>query len=62
VLVEPDGARVGSLGAPELNDEGARVASEVLWSEISERRGPLFVDVVCPGSARIQEVPGWSAA
>jgi xanthine dehydrogenase accessory factor len=48
LLVEADGARSGSLGAPELDDEAARVASELLWAERSERRGPLFYDVTAP--------------
>jgi xanthine dehydrogenase accessory factor len=48
LLVEADGARSGSLGAPELDDEAARVAAELLWSESSERRGALFFDVTAP--------------
>jgi xanthine dehydrogenase accessory factor len=48
LLVEADGARSGSLGAPELDDEAARVASELLWVERSERRGSLFYDVTAP--------------
>jgi xanthine dehydrogenase accessory factor len=48
LLMEADGARSGSLGAPELDDEAARMAVELLWAETSERRGPLFVDVVGP--------------
>ena len=48
LLVEADGARSGSLGAPELDDEAARVASELLWAERSERRDALFFDVVAP--------------
>jgi xanthine dehydrogenase accessory factor len=48
LLVEPDGARSGSLGAPELDDEGARIAGELLWAESSELRGPMFFDVVAP--------------
>jgi xanthine dehydrogenase accessory factor len=48
LLVEADGARSGSLGAPELDDEAVRVASELLWAERSERRGTLFYDVVAP--------------
>ena len=40
--------RSGSLGAPELDDEAARMADELLWAETSERRGALFVDVVGP--------------
>lgn len=48
LLVEADGARSGSLGAPELDDEAARVAAELLWEERCERRGPLFFDVTAP--------------
>jgi xanthine dehydrogenase accessory factor len=48
LLVEADGARSGSLGAPELDDEAARIASELLWAERSERRGSMFFDVVAP--------------
>jgi xanthine dehydrogenase accessory factor len=48
LLVEADGERSGSLGAPELDDEAARVAAELLWTESSERRGALFFDVVAP--------------
>src|SRR5579884_2929197 len=48
LLVEADGARSGSLGSPELDDEAARIADELLWAETSERRGSLFVDVVGP--------------
>jgi xanthine dehydrogenase accessory factor len=48
LLVEADGARSGSLGAPELDDEAAAIASELLWAERSERRGSMFFDVVAP--------------
>ncbi len=48
LLIEADGARSGTLGAPELDDEAVRSASELLWAERSERRGPLFIDVVAP--------------
>jgi xanthine dehydrogenase accessory factor len=48
LLVEADGARSGTLGAPELDDEAVRIAGELLWADVSERRGPLFVDVVAP--------------
>jgi xanthine dehydrogenase accessory factor len=48
MLVEADGARSGSLGAPELDDEAAAAAGELLWTETSERRGPFFIDVVYP--------------
>ena len=48
LLIEPDGVRSGSLGSPEVDDEAARMADELLWAETSERRGSLFVDVVGP--------------
>ena len=48
VLVLPDGTRQGSLGSPELDDEAARYADELMWSERSEQRGNLFVDVTYP--------------
>jgi xanthine dehydrogenase accessory factor len=48
LLVEADGERSGSLGSPELDDDAARVASELLWTESSERQGALFFDVVAP--------------
>src|SRR5436305_9446241 len=48
LLVEADGARSGSLGAPELDDEAARVAAELVWTERSGRRDALFFDVVAP--------------
>lgn len=48
LLVEADGGRQGSLGAPELDDEAARIAVELLWAETSERREGLFVDVIGP--------------
>ena len=48
MLVEADGRRSGSLGSPELDDEAARTAGELLWTETSERRDGLFFDVVYP--------------
>ena len=48
LLIEADGARSGSLGSPEIDDDAARAAGELLWTDTSERRGPLFIDVVGP--------------
>jgi xanthine dehydrogenase accessory factor len=48
LFVAPGGVRTGSLGAPELDDEGARIAGELLWTEAPARRGAMFVDVVAP--------------
>jgi len=53
LLVEADGARSGSLGAPELDDEAVRLANELLWTESSQRCGALFVDVVAPAPRMI---------
>ena len=36
----PTAASSGSLGAPELDDEAARAAGELIWTDTSERRGP----------------------
>ena len=46
--IDADGGRWGSLGSPEQDDEAARLAGELLWSDASERRGALFIDVVFP--------------
>ena len=48
LIVDPDGDRSGSLGSPELDDEAARLAGELLWKEASERHGSMFIDVVAP--------------
>jgi xanthine dehydrogenase accessory factor len=48
LLVLADGARTGSLGSPELDDDAARVAGELLWAETSERRNGMFIDVIGP--------------
>jgi xanthine dehydrogenase accessory factor len=48
LLIDADGGRWGSLGSPEVDDEAARMADELLWSDTSERRGALFIDVVAP--------------
>ena len=48
LLLEADGARSGSLGSPQLDAEAVALASEALWSEVSERREALFVDLVAP--------------
>jgi len=48
LLIDADGGRWGSLGSPELDDEAARQADELLWTDTSERRGSLFIDVVAP--------------
>jgi xanthine dehydrogenase accessory factor len=48
LLIEADGVRSGTLGAPELDDEAMRTANELLWTDASVRRGSLFVDIVAP--------------
>jgi xanthine dehydrogenase accessory factor len=48
LVVEAGGRRSGSLGSPELDDEAARLAAEMLWQEMSERRGTMFLDVLVP--------------
>jgi xanthine dehydrogenase accessory factor len=48
LLVEADGGTYGSLGAPELDDEAVRAAGELIWTDTSERRGNLFIDVSAP--------------
>ena len=49
LLVEADGERSGTLGGgDELDEEAFSVASELLWAERSERRGPLFYDAIAP--------------
>jgi xanthine dehydrogenase accessory factor len=48
LLVLPDGSRDGSLGAPELDDEAARHAEELMWAERSDKRGALFIDTTFP--------------
>ena len=48
LLVEADGARSGSLGSPEVDDEAASLAVEMMWAERAERRDALFFDVVAP--------------
>jgi xanthine dehydrogenase accessory factor len=48
LLVLPDGRTEGTLGSPEVDAEGARLAEELMWAERSEKRGVLFVDVTFP--------------
>jgi xanthine dehydrogenase accessory factor len=48
LVVEADGRRTGTLGAPELDDEAARLGEELMWQEKAERRGTMFIDVVVP--------------
>jgi xanthine dehydrogenase accessory factor len=48
VVIAPDGARFGSLGSAEADTEAVSVASELLWTALSTRRGALFIDVLVP--------------
>jgi xanthine dehydrogenase accessory factor len=48
LVITPHGGRIGSLGSAEADAEAASVASELLWTEVSTRRGDLFIDVVGP--------------
>lgn len=48
LVIGSDGSRTGSLGSPELDDEAERLASDLVWRDISERHGPMFIDVVAP--------------
>jgi xanthine dehydrogenase accessory factor len=48
LMIDADGGRWGSLGSPEFDDEANRLADELLWTDTSERRGPLFIDVTAP--------------
>jgi xanthine dehydrogenase accessory factor len=48
LVITPDGGRFGSLGSAEADAEAASVASELLWTDVSTRRGSLFIDVVGP--------------
>ena len=48
LLLEADGARSGTLGAPELDEQALQVAGELLWTDASARRGSLFVDIAAP--------------
>jgi xanthine dehydrogenase accessory factor len=48
LLFEEDGSSSGSLGSSELDSEARRAAEDLLWTETSELRGPMFVDLVAP--------------
>jgi xanthine dehydrogenase accessory factor len=48
LLVHVDGQTEGTLGDPELDAEGAAGAEELMWSDKSEHRGDLFIDVTAP--------------
>jgi xanthine dehydrogenase accessory factor len=48
LLVRADGRSEGTLGEPELDARAVAAGEELMWTERSERRGELFVDVTFP--------------
>jgi xanthine dehydrogenase accessory factor len=48
LLVRVDGSTEGTLGDPELDKEGVEQAEDLMWTERSEVRGDLFVDISAP--------------
>ncbi|HEY6759295.1 MAG TPA: XdhC family protein [Baekduia sp.] len=48
LLVRAGGATEGGLGDPELDARARAAAEALMWTERSELRGDLFVDVVAP--------------
>lgn len=48
MLVHVDGACSGTLGDAELDAEGCAAAEELMWTEKSEMRGDLFIDICAP--------------
>jgi xanthine dehydrogenase accessory factor len=48
MLVRVDGSTEGTLGDPELDKEGVEQAEDLMWTERSEVRGDLFVDISAP--------------
>ena len=48
LLVHVDGESEGTLGDPELDAEAVAHAEELMWTDTSEHRGDLFVDVTAP--------------
>jgi len=48
MLIGVDGQTEGTLGDPELDAEGKAAVDELIWTERSEMRGDLFIDVSAP--------------
>jgi xanthine dehydrogenase accessory factor len=48
MLLLADGEREGGLGSAALEAQAIEAAGELMWSERSERREELFIDVVAP--------------
>ncbi len=51
LLITADGSASGSLGSAAREAEAVSVATQLIWTGVSERRGELFYDVVGPGPA-----------
>jgi xanthine dehydrogenase accessory factor len=58
LVITSHGGQVGSLGSPDADAAAVSVASEVLWTDLSTRRGALFIDIVAPPG----EVRQWRGA
>lgn len=75
ILVRVDGSSEGTLGDPELDAEAQSHAQELIWTEQSEMRGDLFVDISAPAPrivifgaveyadhlSRLAKAAGWRA-
>lgn len=48
MLVHVDGRTDGTLGDPALDAEAVAQAEDLMWTETSELRGDLFVDISAP--------------
>lgn len=75
MLVHVDGKTSGTLGDPEFDAEARAHAEELMWTEKSEMRDDLFVDICAPPPrlvvfgaveyadhlSRIAKIAGWRA-
>ncbi len=73
LLVRADGRQEGALGDAQLRENAVAHAQDLMWTERSEMRGELFVDVTAPPPrllifgaiayasdlARLARVAGW---
>jgi len=48
IVFTSDRKEFGSLGSAKADDLAAVLAHELIWNDVSERHGDLFVDVVAP--------------
>jgi xanthine dehydrogenase accessory factor len=48
LLVRSDGTSDGTLGDPDLDRQATAAADELMWTDESEVRGDLFIDVTAP--------------